>query len=1150
MADKKADGSVYIDTKIDTSEIEKGVQNIKVSFKECAENANSATVEIKNAFKALGDSTDELSKELTKILADTDQTANEKLKNIAEVFEKAGVETSEAWRVAGDVIVGSLRKAREEAANAPLTDKISRQKKELDELKNAYINASHKFGATSDEAQRLGRKIEDLSTELAENEAAMEDAAAAADKYDKSLKSVEAPESGLLSMLKGGIAGVATVATLKEAAEAVVEFGKESVKLGSDLQEAQNVVDVTFTTMSEKVNEFAKSADTSAGLSETMAKEYAGTFGTMAKSMGFAEAEAYELATALTQFTGDLASFRNLSQDEAFTKLQAIFTGETESLKALGVVMTQTNLDAFALANGFGKTTDAMTEQEKVSLRYQYVMDQLSAAQGDFVRTQDSWANQTKTLELQVENLKTTVGEGLTGALSGTVQFINETTLPSLQALAETFANMFKATPADDFRAAMGDVQNAIDDANAEYNHMAAETELSASYAEAHASALEELTAEGLNTASSMSQAKALVAELNNLVPDLNLEINEQTGLLNKNTKEINNSIAAMKKKGMDEATIKRLTTAQQKQTQATEAQTEAEGRLRVLKEELRVKQELLADATDGYSEKNNELAETLSTVNDYLTTGNLTVQKSSNLYGDLGAEIEQTEWEIAALEKSMSESSAVIQENQQIIDEWADEAVKAGLEVSETMDGAAESTKAAMEEIAGSAAAGTSGALSGTSDIVAGVMDELSLETDRTYSELTQGLENNADIIRQHIENLSALMASNAPDSLIAQFANSNSDAMAALNEAMQASNGQYTELISNFNEYERATQELQQVISNWEYEQAKAEAAGRKSIEGVWAEYQQQSIDWISSRAKLVNTEYDKAKSEARALVNEAEKLADEASELYSKSYKAKEEGNLSLAEKYRREAAQKQSEARELLAEAQKLYGSEGAVGVIEDALEKVENAVGSMSGAISDSVEESANSISDNFEEVIRYLEQKTKISADEIREIVFGTRDDAAAAAEDAGDAVVKASEDATDKIVDNAKKGVDKIQNYVDGLHGTTIDITFNYQTSGTVPSLAYSGGYTMPTAIPYLAEGAVIPPNAPFMAVLGDQRHGTNLEAPADLIRQIVREEMEGAELGGDISISFNGDLAGLASVLAPVITREQRRSSRAGGY
>lgn len=96
----------------------------------------------------------------------------------------------------------------------------------------------------------------------------------------------------------------------------LTQFGKECVELGSDLTEVQNVVDVTFTTMSEKVNEFAKSAMTSAGLSETMAKQYTGTFGAMAKAFGFSEEQAYNMSTQLTQLTGDVASFYNLDQEK------------------------------------------------------------------------------------------------------------------------------------------------------------------------------------------------------------------------------------------------------------------------------------------------------------------------------------------------------------------------------------------------------------------------------------------------------------------------------------------------------------------------------------------------------------------------------------------------------------------------------------------------------------------------------------------------------------------------------------------------------------------------------------------------------------------------------------------------------------------
>lgn len=220
----------------------------------------------------------------------------------------------------------------------------------------------------------------------------------------------------------------------------LTQFGKECVELGSNLAEVQNVVDVTFTTMSDKVNEFAKNAMTSAGLSETMAKQYVGTFGAMSKSFGFSESQAYDMSTALTQLTGDVASFYNISQDLAYIKLKSVFTGETETLKDLGVVMTQSALDQYALANGYGKTTSEMTEQEKVALRLAFVQKQLSAASGDFIRTSDSWANQMRVMQLQLQSLKATVGQGLINIFTPVLKVIN-----ILLGKLATLANAFKS---------------------------------------------------------------------------------------------------------------------------------------------------------------------------------------------------------------------------------------------------------------------------------------------------------------------------------------------------------------------------------------------------------------------------------------------------------------------------------------------------------------------------------------------------------------------------------------------------------------------------------------------------------------------------------------------------------------------------------
>ncbi len=220
----------------------------------------------------------------------------------------------------------------------------------------------------------------------------------------------------------------------------LADFGKKCIELGSDLSEVQNVVDVTFPEMTGKVDEFAKSAAVSFGLSETMAKQYTGTFGAMAKAFGFTEKQAYDMGATLTGLAGDVASFYNLTQDEAYTKLKSVFTGETESLKDLGVVMTQTALDSYALSNGWGKTTQSMTEAEKVALRYAFVQKQLSAAQGDFARTSDGWANQVRILKLQVDSIMASVGQGLINLLTPVIKLIN-----TVIGKIATLANAFKA---------------------------------------------------------------------------------------------------------------------------------------------------------------------------------------------------------------------------------------------------------------------------------------------------------------------------------------------------------------------------------------------------------------------------------------------------------------------------------------------------------------------------------------------------------------------------------------------------------------------------------------------------------------------------------------------------------------------------------
>lgn len=242
--------------------------------------------------------------------------------------------------------------------------------------------------------------------------------------------------AGVQNMAKKAALALAAAFSVKQ----IIDFGASCVELGSDLQEVQNVVDVSFPAMSKQVDAFAQSAAASFGLSETMAKRFTGTFGAMAKAFGFSEKQAYEMSTALTGLAGDVASFYNITQDEAYTKLKSVFTGETESLKDLGVVMTQAALDQYALANGFGKTTAKMTEAEKVALRYKFVQEQLTSASGDFIRTSDSWANQVRILQLQFDSFKASIGQGLINVLTPVIKTIN-LLMQKLVALGNMFKN-------------------------------------------------------------------------------------------------------------------------------------------------------------------------------------------------------------------------------------------------------------------------------------------------------------------------------------------------------------------------------------------------------------------------------------------------------------------------------------------------------------------------------------------------------------------------------------------------------------------------------------------------------------------------------------------------------------------------------------
>lgn len=243
---------------------------------------------------------------------------------------------------------------------------------------------------------------------------------------------------------KIAFAGVGKVLGSVIATGSVVAFTKSCIDLGSDLAEVQNVVDVTFGSMSNDINTFAKNAITQFGLSETSAKEYSSTMGAMLKSMGFTTKSALEMSKSITGLSADMASFYNLDNKTAFEKIRSGISGETEPLKQLGINMSVANLEAYALSKGIKTAYSSMTQQQQALLRYNYLMSVTADAQGDFARTSSGWANQVRILSENFNALKAELGQAFIDVATPVLSMLNSI-ITKLRQAASAFRDFIDA---------------------------------------------------------------------------------------------------------------------------------------------------------------------------------------------------------------------------------------------------------------------------------------------------------------------------------------------------------------------------------------------------------------------------------------------------------------------------------------------------------------------------------------------------------------------------------------------------------------------------------------------------------------------------------------------------------------------------------
>ena len=287
-----------------------------------------------------------------------------------------------------------------------LTDGMTGPLKSINKAMNIVLNSFETMQNAS------GRAIDTASIQEAREELAR--ASAALDQLeDHTNKSTDA-----FSRLAKAI-GLVMIA--RKALDTI----KTGIDYASDLAEVQNVVDVTFGSATEAINSWSKECLAAYGMNEVSAKRYAGTIGAMLKSSGLAGDAIVDMSKDMVGLAGDMASFYNLDLETAFEKIRSGISGETEPLKQLGINMSVANLEAYALSQGITTAYNEMSQAEQVMLRYNYLMSTTADAQGDFARTQDSYANQTRLLSESWLEFTGIMAEQLLPVLTTIVSWLN-----------------------------------------------------------------------------------------------------------------------------------------------------------------------------------------------------------------------------------------------------------------------------------------------------------------------------------------------------------------------------------------------------------------------------------------------------------------------------------------------------------------------------------------------------------------------------------------------------------------------------------------------------------------------------------------------------------------------------------------------------
>lgn len=988
-----SDGQILIDSKLDTKGVQKGADEIQGLFIKTAETAAKAADNIgkafqntnyKDAFEKLPASYQSAYAKIETIRANDSLSEKQRAKQITQVYEELGYDQESAMERAWDAIQSDAETGSHHI------------------IENLY--------EIQDAAEKTGEETE------------------------KSGEKAKGAGDAFKDMFKAHLSAEALISALKAIARELVELGKQAVAAAADVAASNAQFEQAFSGVEKEARKSLNSISKETGITATRMQGSFTKIFAFTKSAGGDTEAAMDIASRALRAAADSAAYYDRSVEETTESLLSFLKGNYANDAALGIAATETTRNA-AANKKYAKSFQELSEAQKVDVLLSMVEagNEASGAIGQAAREAEQWTNVTGELSEAWKQFLAKIGTPILEGLTPIIQGITS----ALQRMSETSASA-------DLAGDMKDFTDAVDAANTEYEESEQLIEHNAIKADLLKQRLEELAPQVSTSADAARNYATVVDLLNEIYPELNLQIDEQTGLLTANSKAQLVNIDAMKQKALYAAKEKRYSAILEAQAEATLDLYEAQADLTAITNEFESVQTQLQNELGYTAEELDHLADVFVAQNGNVT--GLTAETKALLqsYVDCRSEIPDLNREIATANDAVSEQDALLAElKKQLGDttEGTGQLSDAQEEAAGTTAELTEEQKALAEEFQ-NAKESAADSLNSTT----GLFEKMGSVSASSIASITQNLNNNATAISTYHENLQKAVDMGYAEEAIRQWADGSKESMEIVAGAVKGTQAD----VENFN--------------------------------AAWSNYTSQK-DVASSTMASIET----------GIVNVGNSASDSGAKITGEFVNPTTEG------------------------------------------MESVQKATEDMATTGAETLKSKWEGVGKWFE---TNVESPLKTSIENIGTTLSGTLT-----------TMQTDNETAWKNMYDKVNEYITNIQSKINSLQGKTFTVTIK---NGASPQSAGPGNpaAVSPQAlfssdaaigIPYLASGAVIPPNAPFMAVLGDQRNGTNLEAPEDLLRKIVREEI--GEINITTEVNFEGTLAQFVRALYPEIKSEAQR-------